>query len=97
MKTETNVFEREGRERKAQAIARFLWRQLPREDRTDERIPTGLLRMVQRDRDTIARAAGEQSPSAATWYRVSEIVRERVLDEQRWIGQTEEPRARAAS
>jgi hypothetical protein len=86
MATETpNVYRDARRERKAQAVARFLWPRIPREDRTNLKLPGCIAAVEQNARDEFARQAGQLSPSPKCWTRVAELVRERVEDERRWL------------
>lgn len=86
MATETpNRFRDERRERKAQAIARFLWAQIPREDRTNPKLPAGIAAVEQGERDQFARHAGQLSPSPKCWARVVEMIQERIEDERHWL------------
>lgn len=82
----TNPYEQVGRERKAQAIARFLWRQIPREDRIRLELLPGIAAVPEDERDAFAYHAGQKPPSPETWARVVELVRENILDERRWRG-----------
>lgn len=88
-----NSFEQLGREKKARAIADQIWRGTPIEQRMNLDLPTVVSRMTPDERDGWAVAADKRTPSGATWDRVVEIVREKVLDEQRWRGQIEDVRA----
>lgn len=84
--TETPNPYRDGRrERKAQAIARFLWAQIPRADRTNRMLPAGVAAVEQAERDGFARHAGQLSPSPRCWERVVELVREKIDDERHWL------------
>lgn len=80
-----NAYEHIGRERKAQAIARFLWLQIPRQDRTNQQLPAGIAAVDQEERDIFSAHAGQKSPSEATWARVVELIGEKIADERRWL------------
>lgn len=81
-----NRFEQEGRERKANAVARLIWRSIEREQRTNRDLPAAVADQPQTERDSWLRLAGyKKGPSGATWNRVVELIRERVLDERRWL------------
>lgn len=89
----TNGFEELGRERKARAIAEQIWRGTPVDQRTSPKLPLVVERMTPDERDGWAVAADKRTPSGATWDRVVEIVREKVQDERRWMGQLDDVRA----
>lgn len=89
-----NPHEQIGRERKAQAIARFLWLQIPRQDRTNQQLPAGIAAVDEQERDIFAAHAGQKPPSDETWARVVELIGEKIADERRWLSMDEE---RAAS
>ena len=81
-----NVFEAEARERKAQAIARCVWRHTERSDRTNPAWPAVLEQAGTSMRNILAEAAGQNAPSDETWARVVELVAEKVADERHWFG-----------
>lgn len=92
----TSSFEHLGRERKARAIARTIWRHLPPETRTNPELPAGVADVPQEERDSFARVAGQKKPSEETWAVVVRMLAEMVEDERHWLGQTEEPQARVS-
>lgn len=81
----TNPWENEGRERKSQAIARAVWRQLPPELRTNLQLPPIYARATPAERAGWAQVAGVKNPSDLTWTRACEILAEKVLEERRWL------------
>lgn len=95
--TETSAYERLGRELKAQRIARKIWAHLPRELRTDPRVPEAFSQASAEERRGWAEAAADKPvkkvPSDLTWNRVTALLAEKVADERRWLGQLEQPRA----
>jgi hypothetical protein len=80
-----NPYEREAREVKAHAIARWIWSELPRAARTDVRVRDALILMDQQKRDAVALAAEQHSPGPETWARVVELVRDKIADERHWL------------
>lgn len=83
-------FERLGRERKAAAIARLIWRHIPKESRANLELAAGIADVPQEERDSFARCAGQKKPSELTWARVAELVAEKVADERRWLSLDQE-------
>lgn len=92
-----NSFEQIGRESKAQSIARKIWAHMPRELRTDQRLPSEFAIATPEQRrawaDVAAGKPVKKVPSDLTWARVVEILGEKVADERHWLSQAEEPRA----
>lgn len=88
-----NAFQQRGREKKAQAIARLVWRNIPPELRTNPALAAGVADTPQYERESFARIAQQRKPSDLTWARVAEIVGERVADERHLLDQLADHRA----
>lgn len=81
-----NAFEQLGREKKARAIADLIWKRTQREMRTNPQLPAAVAALDEPARASIGVEAGyRKCPSAKTWARVVELVREKVADERHWL------------
>lgn len=82
-----SLFERRGRETKARAIADFLWKNTPRELRSNPKLEDEIAAMPEPDRASAGVQAGyKKCPSRETWARVVRLIREKVAEERHWAG-----------
>ncbi len=63
----TNPYEAHARQKKALALADFIWENLGLEERQSIRLPEALAQLRSKDRDAWAEEAEQHSPSKETW------------------------------